>query len=44
MNSCLSLREGQQTKLKGPRVQSPYSANIGDVVLLKDDLREVAGD
>ena len=34
----LSLRERQQTKLKGPRVQSPYRANVGDVVLIKDDL------
>ena len=29
---------GQQTKLKGPRVQSPYTANVGNVVLIKDDL------
>ena len=35
----LSLRERQQTKLRGPRVQSPYTANVGDVVLIKDDLR-----
>ena len=34
----LSLREPQQTKLKGPRVQSPYTANVGDVVLIRDDL------
>ena len=34
----LSLRERQQTKLKGPRVQSAYAANVGGVVLIKDDL------
>ena len=34
----LSLRERQQTKLKGSRVQSPYTANVRDVVLIKDDL------
>ena len=34
----LSLRERQQIKLKQPRVQSPFTANIGDVVLVKDDL------
>ena len=35
----LSLRERQQkTKLKGPMVQSPYTAKVGDVVLIKDDL------
>ena len=34
----LSLRERQETKMKGPRVQSPYTANVGDVVLIKDDL------
>ena len=34
----LSLRERKQTKLKGPRVQSPYTANVGDVVLIKDEL------
>ena len=34
----LSLRERQQTKLSGPRVQSPDTANVGDVVLIKDDL------
>ena len=33
----LSLRERQQAKLKGPRVQSPCTANVGDVVLIKDD-------
>ena len=34
----LSLRERQQIKLKQPRVQSSFTANIGDVVLIKDDL------
>ena len=34
----LSIRERQQTKLREPRVQSPYTANVGDVVLIKDDL------
>ena len=34
----LILRERQQTKLKGSRVQSPYTANVRDVVLIKDDL------
>ena len=24
--------------MKGPRVQSPYTANVGNVVLIKDDL------
>lgn len=34
----LSLRERPQIKLKEPRVQSPFTANVGDVVLIKDDL------
>ena len=34
----LRLRERQQIKLKQPRVQSSFTANIGDVVLIKDDL------
>ena len=34
----VSLRERQQIKLKQPRVQSPFTANVGDVVLIKDDL------
>ena len=34
----LSLRERLQTKLKGSRVHSPYTANVGDVVQIKDDL------
>ena len=33
-----SLRGRQQTKLKGPRVQSPYTAYVGVVGLIKDDL------
>ena len=34
----LSLRERQQIKLKQPKVQSSVTANMGDVVLIKDDL------
>lgn len=34
----LSLRERTQIKLKETRIQSPYSATVGDVVLIKDDL------
>ena len=34
----LSLRERHQINLKQPRVQSPFTANVGDVVLIKDDL------
>ena len=34
----LSLRERSQRSLKGPRTQSPFSANVGDVILIKDDL------
>lgn len=34
----LSLRERQQIKLKEPRAQSPFTANVGDVILIKDDL------
>ena len=34
----LSLRERQQIELKQPRVQSSFTANMGDVVLIKDDL------
>lgn len=34
----LSLRERTQTKLNAHRVQSPYAANVGDVVLVKDEL------
>ena len=34
----LSLRERSQGSLKGPRTQSPFSANVGDVILIKDDL------
>ena len=33
----LSLRESHQTKLKQTRVGSPFSARIGDVVLIKED-------
>ena len=33
----LSLRECSQIKLKS-RIQSPYAVNIGDVVLIKDNL------
>ena len=34
----LSLRERSQQKLKSRRIQSHFSPNIGDVVLVKDDL------
>ena len=34
----LSLRERSQRSLKGPRTQSPFSANVGDIILIKDDL------
>ena len=34
----LSLRERSQTNLKGPRTHSLFSANVGDVILIKDDL------
>ena len=34
----LSLRERSQTNLKGPRAYSQFSANVGDVILIKDDL------
>ena len=34
----LSLRERQQIELKQPRVQSSFTANMGDVVLIKDGL------
>ena len=34
----LSLRERSQTNLKGPRTHSQFSANVGDVILIKDDL------
>ena len=34
----LSLRERPQRKLKEPRSQSPFSPNVGDVILIKDDL------
>ena len=34
----LSLRERSQIKLKESRIQSPYAVNIGDVVLIKDNL------
>ena len=34
----LSLRERSQIKLKEPRLKSPYKANVGDVVLIKDNL------
>lgn len=34
----LSLRERPQRKLKEPRTKSPFSANVGDVILIKDDL------
>ena len=34
----LSLRERSQIKLKELRIQSPYAVNIGDVVLIKDNL------
>ena len=34
----LSLRERSQMKLREPRVKSPYKANVGDVVLIKDNL------
>ena len=34
----LPVRTKDTVKRKGPRVQSPYTANVGDVVLIKDDL------
>ena len=34
----LSLRERIQTKLKEARVQLPFLAKVGDVVLIKDEL------
>ena len=34
----LSMRERSQRKLKERRTQSPFNANVGDVVLVKDDL------
>ena len=34
----LSLRERSQIKLKAPKIQSPYTANVGDVILIKDNL------
>ncbi|MCG8078743.1 MAG: hypothetical protein JAY75_21215, partial [Candidatus Thiodiazotropha taylori] len=34
----LSLRERSQVKLKAPRIKSSHAANIGDVVLIKDEL------
>ena len=34
----LSLRERSQMKLREPRVKLPYKANVGDVVLIKDNL------
>lgn len=34
----LSLRERRQIKLKEQKVLAPYSAKIGDVILVKDDL------
>jgi len=34
----LSLRERTQVKLKTGRIQSQYTPNIGDVVLVKDDV------
>ena len=34
----LSLRERSQTNLKGLRTHSQSSANVGDVILIKDDL------
>ena len=34
----LSLRERSQTNLKGPRTHSQFRANVGDVILIKDDL------
>ena len=34
----LNLRERSQRNLKESRTQSPLSANVGDVILLKDDL------
>ena len=37
-DNSLSLRERSQWNLKGPRTQSPFTANVGDVILIKDDL------
>ena len=37
-NYLLSLRERTQNKLKSQRVQSSSPANVGDIVLVKDDL------
>ena len=34
----LSQRERSQRSSKGSRTQSPFSANVGDVILIKDDL------
>ena len=34
----MSLRERTQTRLAGPKKRSPTQAQIGDVVLIKDDL------
>lgn len=34
----LSIRERSQRKLKERRTQSPFNANVGDVILIKDDL------
>ena len=34
----LSMRERSQRKLKVHRTQLPFNANVGDVVLVKDDL------
>ena len=34
----LSLRERTQRKLKSGRMQSHFTPNVGDVVLVKDDL------
>lgn len=34
----LRLRERSQVKLKEPRIKSSYAENIGDVVLIKDEL------
>ena len=34
----LSLRERSQVKLKESRILSPYSAKIGDVILIRDNL------
>ena len=40
----LSMRERSQRKLKERRTQSPFNANVGDVVLVKDNLPSGCGE